>query len=179
MTDLDLICEEPIKIGLLGTICFISFSIGSILLTNQADIRGRKTTTLTTGYITAICIMLFIYLELNLQIIYILIFIYGCVYNVRSSVAYLHNSELLESHARMNMGTCIFSFSGLLQAFSAYWFWYTKDQTTYLTLLAIVLFSALTCLTFFIPESPVYLLERQNFSELRQCLLTIGSFNKV
>lgn len=33
MTSLDLICEEPYKIGLMGSVSFISFSIGSLLIT--------------------------------------------------------------------------------------------------------------------------------------------------
>lgn len=85
----------------------------------------------------------------------------------------------MESHAKINIVTGIFSFSGILQALSAYWFWYTKDQKTYFALLGIVVFIALTCLALIIPESPVYLLEKQNYPELRHCLMTIGSFNKV
>jgi MFS family permease len=33
MTDLNLVCEDPISIGLMGTISFISFAIGSALIT--------------------------------------------------------------------------------------------------------------------------------------------------
>lgn len=33
MTELDLICQEPYKIGLLGSISFMSFSLGSVLIT--------------------------------------------------------------------------------------------------------------------------------------------------
>jgi hypothetical protein len=37
MTDLNLICEEPYKIGLLGALSFISFTLGSAFITRIAD----------------------------------------------------------------------------------------------------------------------------------------------
>lgn len=37
MTELDLICEEPYKIGLMGALSFISFTLGSAFITRIAD----------------------------------------------------------------------------------------------------------------------------------------------
>lgn len=91
MTDLNLICEEPYKIGLLGTISFLSFSLGSVLLTNQADKIGRKATVLYTGIFTPICIMLLLILPIDLNTVYLLILPMGVTYNARSAGAYLYN----------------------------------------------------------------------------------------
>ena len=49
MTKLDLICEEPYLIGFIGSIGFISLSIGSIVLSKSIDHYGRKNTVLATG----------------------------------------------------------------------------------------------------------------------------------
>lgn len=54
MTDLDLICAEPYVIGLLGAISFISFSIGSIMLTDLMDTIGRKKVVLVASAVTPI-----------------------------------------------------------------------------------------------------------------------------
>jgi len=43
MTSLDLICEEPYKIGAIGSVIFIGFTIGSIFFVGLTDILGRKT----------------------------------------------------------------------------------------------------------------------------------------
>ena len=41
-TDLNLICEEPYKIALIGTIGFISYGIGAAIFANLTDDYGRK-----------------------------------------------------------------------------------------------------------------------------------------
>jgi MFS family permease len=133
----------------------------------MADMHGRKTTVLYSGLATPLCIILLLNLALNLKIIYMLIFSIGLTYNARSSVAYLYSSEFMETSKRINIGTYIFCFSGFFQAFSAFWFWYMKDQALYFILLTILMFSALACLAIIIPESPLYLLEKERFTELR------------
>lgn len=85
----------------------------------------------------------------------------------------------METSKRIYIGTAIFGFSGFFQAFSAWWFWYAKDQRIYTTGLASAQFLAFAGLAFVIPESPLYLLEKENFAELRKCLRTIGSINRV
>jgi MFS family permease len=112
MTDLDLVCAEPYEIGLLGTISFLSFSLGSMLVTNLADKNGRKATVLYAGLATPLSIVCLLTLPINIRAIYFLIFLVGLTYNARSSVAYLYSSEFLESSNRINIGTYIFSFSG-------------------------------------------------------------------
>ena len=42
MADLDLICEEPYKIGFIGSGNFIGFTIGSLIFVKFADDYGRK-----------------------------------------------------------------------------------------------------------------------------------------
>lgn len=95
MTDLDFICAEPYSIGLIGAMSFISFSIGSILLTNLMDTHGRKKVLVVSSLITPlgmICMMLF---AKNLVTIYVFIFLIGLTYNTRSSTAYLYGTEFL------------------------------------------------------------------------------------
>lgn len=179
MTELDLICEEPIKIGLIGSMSFLSFSLGSVLLTKEADKHGRKKTVLYTGIVTPICIFLLIYIKLNLNLVYLLIFPMAITYNARSAVAYLYNSELMETNKRIYIGTCVFGFSGFYQAFTAWWFWYTKDQWIYSGSICVGTFIALMLMQVFIPESPLYLYEKENFIELRKALSIIGSYNGV
>lgn len=42
MTDLDLICAKPYSIGLIGFVTFVSFSVGSAIITKITDKKGRK-----------------------------------------------------------------------------------------------------------------------------------------
>ena len=94
MTDLDLICEEPYIIGLLGAISFISFSIGSILLTDLIDTKGRKPIVLSAAIVTPIGISLLFFAQ-DIYYVYAVMFVIGLTYNPRSSVAYLYGTEFL------------------------------------------------------------------------------------
>lgn len=179
MTDLDLICKEPYKIGLIGSFSFLSFSLGSVLITKKVDDLGRKAVVLYSGLFTPIGVSILMCMPINLTIIYVVIFMIGLTYNSRSSGAYLFSSEFFETSKRINIGMYIFTFCGFAQAFSAFWFWYVKDQTQYLCLVTFLMLSALLILKLYVPESPLYLLERERFTELGECLNVIGSTNST
>jgi len=85
MTKLDLICEEPYLIGLIGSISFISLSIGSIVLSKAIDKHGRKSTVLATA-LTALSGLLILQLSgkyITLNLIYSIVFMSGFVYITR------------------------------------------------------------------------------------------------
>lgn len=113
MTQLDLICEQPYKIGLMGVISFISFSVGSILFTNIIDWAGRKYVVLISSLITPLGIFIFLVFKMNLISVYIFIFLIGLTYNTRSSTAYLYAIEFMESQHKIHFGKLVFGFSGI------------------------------------------------------------------
>lgn len=129
MTKLDLICEEPYLIGLIGSISFISLSLGSIALSKAIDKYGRKSTVLSTGLIALVGLLIlqFSGKNNNLTLIYAITFALGFVYITRQSVCYLHAVELMEQQHKMHVSTFSFMFSGSLQMLSALWFYYSKD----------------------------------------------------
>lgn len=168
MTKMDLICNEPYLIGFIGSISFISLSIGSIVFSKTIDQYGRKSVVMSTG-ITALFGLLILWLFADtggLNLIYSVVFLTGSVYITRQSVCFLQAVELIESKDKMALSTIAFTFSGLLQMLTAFWFWRTKDQDGYflgmiaLLLLSVVLFGLL------VPDSPVYLLEKEKYDEL-------------
>lgn len=61
MTRLDLVCAEPYEIGLLGSISFICFSIGSFFFTKQADKFGRHKVTCIAAALTPISLLILIF----------------------------------------------------------------------------------------------------------------------
>lgn len=113
MTDLDLICEEPYVIGLLGAISFISFSLGSIMLTDLIDTNGRKSVVLAASAITPIGIAMLLHAK-SIYHIYAIMFIIGLTYNPRSSVAYLYGCEFLQKKEKLKFGAYNFTVCGIL-----------------------------------------------------------------
>ena len=112
MTDLDLICEEPYIIGLLGAISFISFSLGSIMLTDLIDTNGRKNVVLAASLVTPIGIGLLFFAR-NIYQVYAIMFVIGLTYNPRSSVAYLYGTEFLEQKDKLKYGAYNFTLCGI------------------------------------------------------------------
>lgn len=113
MTDLDLICAEPYSIGLIGAVSFISFSIGSILMSNLIDTYGRKKVIIGSSLVTPIAMVGMLLFARSLGVIYVFIFVMGLTYNTRSSTAYLYGTEFLEQNERLRFGAYNFMFSGI------------------------------------------------------------------
>jgi len=79
----------------MGAISFISFSIGSILITRVIDIYGRRPCLIAASLVTPIGMMLLIFAGYNLSFIYCIMFCIGLTYNIRGSTAYLYGCEFL------------------------------------------------------------------------------------
>jgi MFS family permease len=95
MTQLDLICEEPYKIGLIGAVYFISFSLGSLMFTGIIDYKGRKNMILAANLTHIICLVALVCFADSLNKIYGIIFTTGLAYSTRASGSYLYGSEFL------------------------------------------------------------------------------------
>ena len=127
MTKLDLFCEEPYKIGLIGAVSFISFSLGSIMFTRAADKLGRKKVIVLASLVTPLGITVLLLFGKSLPFIYATVFFIGLSYNPRSSTAYLFATEFLEKRHHLNYGQANFLFSGACQALSGWYFWQFGD----------------------------------------------------
>ena len=143
MTEQDLICEEPFIIGFLGLISFLSFSIGSLTLTDMIDTQGRKQVVVYAALITPLGIFVLLTFANSIYTIYSIMFLIGLTYNPRSSVAYIYGSEFLDSSQRMRFGAYNFTFSGIFQSVSALWFYWFKDQNSYFVFMMVLMLVAI------------------------------------
>ena len=175
---MDLICEEPYVIGLLGAISFFSFSIGSILLTKIIDTKGRKTVVLLASSVTPLGIILLFFAP-NIYYVYSIMFLIGLTYNTRSSVAYLYGCEFLEKKDVLKFGAYNFTISGFLQFLSAVWFYFMKSQDSYFVVMIILMIAAITWVLLMVPESPTFLFEIQDFERFEISLCQIAKINGV
>ncbi len=116
--------------------------------------------------VTPLVLLVLLYAPINLLVINVTMFAMGFTYNARSTGAYLYNTEFIETHKRMNVGICLWTFSGTLQVLTALWFWRTKDQVSYFYLLIISMSVAILIVYFLVPESPLFLYEKNDFERL-------------
>ena len=128
MVELNLICEAPIIISLMGVLSFVSFSLGSLLVTQVVDQHGRRKSLIFASLLTPLCIAGLLLVKQNLTSVYVVISLLGLSYNCRSSTAYLYATEFLPTESHMAFAKSNFLFSGLFQIFSAVFFWGLKDQ---------------------------------------------------
>jgi len=175
MTELDLVCEEPYKIGLLGSVSFMAYSLGSLFMSSLGDKLGRWAVVMITGMMTPVGLLFLINCELGLQGVTAVCFVVALSYPGRSSGAYLFNTEFIETQDRITMMTILWTTFGTIEALSALWFWYTRDQTTYLYIIVVLMLAAHTFVYLRVPESPLFLLEKNRFKQLDACFQTIGS----
>lgn len=179
MTDLDLTCEEPIKIGLLGAIGFISFSIGSALITRVADVYGRRSVIIWASLVTpAGMVLLIFFAKYSLYIIYAIVFSMGLTYNSRGSTAYLFGCEFLPSRLHMVFGQLMFLIVGILMISSSLLFMWTKSQTLYFIVLSSLMLVAIAWVAFFAPESPHFLLSKERYEDLFKSLGCVCKVNR-
>ena len=127
MTQLDLICVEPYLVGMFGAVSFLSFSIGSILITRVIDLYGRRPTILAASLVTPIGIVLTVLIGTNLWIIYAIIFLIGLSYNCRGSTAFLYGSELLHTKYHLKFSQFLFAFVGCFNVITAIFFYLTRS----------------------------------------------------
>jgi MFS family permease len=95
MTDKGLLCSKPYEIGLMASVNFIGFTIGSFLFVRLADIYGRKPVLLISSAVTPIGVVCIILWGNSLTNIYIIVFVMGLTYSTRASVSYLLATEYL------------------------------------------------------------------------------------
>ena len=124
-----MICFEPYKIGLLGTISFISFAIGSFFFTKQADIFGRHKVTCIAAAVTPPCLAALVIgsRPLGIYFVYAMFAIMGLTYNPRGATAYLYAAELLPPRNRLFFGSTLFFIDGLVSVFASFYFYKWKN----------------------------------------------------
>jgi MFS family permease len=129
MTQLNLICYEPYYIGLLGTISFVSFAIGSFFFTKQADVYGRHKIVCIAATVTPICLSALIIgsRKLGIFFLYAVFGIMGLTYNPRGSTVYLYAVELLPVDTRLLFGSALFFTDGCISIFASVYFYYWKN----------------------------------------------------
>jgi len=81
MTDFDLICEPPFRIGLIGTLQFIGLAAGALLFTPLSDVYGRKPVLAISAALTPLVIVVFLFFAKSLDAIYFWIVVLSLSYS--------------------------------------------------------------------------------------------------
>ena len=121
MTDFNLVCTDRSYIGLMGSISFISFAIGSALITRVADTHGRRKVVIFSSLLTPIGLAILIMVK-NLWVVYTVLFVVGLTYNSRGSTAYIQAREFLPKKYHMAFVSVQFLIVGVNMCATAVFF---------------------------------------------------------
>ena len=110
---MNLICEEPFSIALIGSMGFISFALGGIMFTDTMDRYGRKKILIQLSLVLPILMALMVPLAKSLVPIYIFVFVMGLTYCTRNAAAYIYSAEFVENKYRLKVGQYHFMSIGI------------------------------------------------------------------
>lgn len=144
----------------MGSISFVSFSIGSFFFTKQADRIGRHKVTCIAACLTPLSLaaLFFGAKPLGLTFIYVVFGLLGLSYNPRGSTAYLYGAEMLPVNKRLLYGSILFFLDGCFSVFASYYFYTWKNQNLFFSIVFCVFTTALLIMIIFLPETPSFLL---------------------
>jgi MFS family permease len=176
MTKLDIICEEPYKVGLIGSFSFVGFSLGSLFISRLSDKYGRRSMLLGVNMIIIILLFLCIIATSLLQV-YCLILVMGLTYNCRANTAYIFATEFIHKKNHMTFAIWIFILFGTIQFLTGFYFLHFKDQTTFVFIIIVVLTLCNVWVAVVAKESPHFLLEKNKIDQLHDCIGRVAWMN--
>ena len=180
MTQLDLVCIPRYQIGLVGSISFIAFAVGSFLFTKQADKVGRHPVMIVASLVTPVCLtaLYFGSKSLGLNFVYALMILMALAYNPRSSTAYLYATEILPPSKRLLFGTILFFIDGMVSVSAAVYFYYVGDQNLFFLIIGAIFVVALAVMLIALPETPSFLLASGQGEIFRDSLEKLTGFKQ-
>ena len=176
----DLLCEPKYKIGLIGSMFFAGQVCTILVVPPLADFWiGRKPT--FNGSALLLAIVLFgLLLSTNLYELYVLEFLNGCTFAGLIIVGLNYVVEYATPAYQRTITFYMLFTSPLFMVFMTFWYqmidrgWFWLN----LTLLVLVLVSSI-CFLIFVPESPKWWLNQQEFEKSREVLVYVAEFNGV
>lgn len=162
-------CWPKAQIGLVSSMFFFGWSATLLWMPRLGDIYGRKW---LIAYNNLICLFLFlgILFAPNIYFMATVIFLWGFFNSIRTNINFLYMIELMPTKDQSFVSTFWNCFEDCINLFGTLYF--MKISSDWFNLAAIGLgFQIIACCTvWFLPESPIYLLRRGRYDELKQAL---------
>ncbi|CDW81098.1 solute carrier family member 5 [Stylonychia lemnae] len=174
--DFDLHCEPQWKVGLLGFNLFFGILIGSLVINPLGDIWGRATTYRFSMTLSILSNLLMV-ISYDLYLLYASLFLFGIASAGRSSVGHIWLMEHLPSDSQVYYATISRFLEATAPIITSFVFEYGDIdwRHIYYCTLGVSFFCLLG--SFFIPESPKYLISLNRVIEAKRNIKKIAKFN--
>ena len=169
-------CEESWKVGLLGSAIFIGWASTLLWVPRFGDQYGRKTV-FAVGMSLNLLMYTIMMWTRDINVMLVSLFMQGALTSVRMNIGYLYMLELMPKHSRTSVGSLFGVMDSSIYLLATLYFWKVGKDWYFVCMMGYMLNLLSAIASWFIPESPSYLLETGKISELEQVMQTIATVN--
>ena len=174
ITQLGIECAPKYQTSLFGSLFWIGALFSSILMTFTSR-YGRRINMLIGTWLTVIVFTSMVFVT-NLYIKYIFVFLHGFLYlkNVQSFVL---TTELVYTKHRVYVTTALLALNAMIFPISAFYFRFISKEWLYLFIAFLIITFIIAILSHFVPESPVFLAEKEKYEEAKEVIKRMAKMN--
>lgn len=176
VTSFDLVCVPDSTLTMLGSIFFITFTIGSLLWLSLADKVGRKPL-IRYGLVFHAVIMVFVLICRWPQTVFLFMALQGIQVATTGLVAYVLLLEMVPTNLRSFFCAMLNTVDGGITSVLLPIFYYYIGDWQILFIFNLLLTLFVFALHFWVTESPRYYLARKRFDSARNAFSYIGRIN--
>ena len=170
-------CKPNWLVGLLGTAFWIGYVTTMLLLPRVADVHGRKKIFAYGLTISAVLYAALIFSK-NFYLTMVIIFLFGVTNTVRTIMGFVYFTELMPKKSITIATTVLWIIDGCVYLFVVVYFWKISKYTIYLISIGFVFATLGALFSWFLPESPVWLLSLNRTEQAIQVMTQIAKVNK-
>ena len=171
-------CAPKFQFGLFGSLFFIGVVLSSLIFPPLADKVGRRPIALIGVLMQALASVGLLF-STSLYFTYAMIFIMGMAMAPRFFVGYVFAMEFLPQKSTSMATSITLGVDGLVLMWSSLWFMMIDNHWKTLYGCAVVATWFTILITYFMPESPKFLLSKGRFDETRKVITLMAKTNKL
>ena len=176
---LNLYCSSSFEIGLFGSLFFFGYLSSCLVFPPMADIYGRKIFVIIVCILQGLCFLVLLFVPDKI-VYYATIFVFGVSIPLKNMMAYTHLMEFLPGKVTEYSGYLFFTEGMILVISPLILIFLTVNTNIFLwigviqNLIAIALF-----IFMYVPESTIFLLEKEKFEQAEKDIDYLLKFNKA
>ena len=171
-------CAPRYQWGLFGSLFFFAVVGASLLFTPLADRIGRKKVVIAGLWFQAIPSTLILF-STSQNFTYLLVFLMGLAMPMRVFVGFIFCMEFLPIKSTQLAAATTLGLDNLILMFSSLFFMYISKEWKALFGLGTIMSYIALVVTYHMPESPKFLVNKNKFQEARDVITEIAAFNQV
>jgi len=175
---LNLTCEPGWKIGLMGSMFLLGWSLGCLFIPRLGDTMGRRRPYLFFSVASVFCYLTLI-LSQNIHLTLVMYFLLGLGNAGKPNLGYVYILELVPTSWQTYVGTLIHISDGCTLIFLSIYFRFISKDWFWFQLFCFVFSTLAIAGCSIAPESPKYLYSFERFDEARAAIKKIARFNRV